>query len=213
MQISHAEAHKLIQHSMDKPLPREDKSVLASHLQTCPECKRYDAEIKDVETVLRSAMKNRWNLTPAPPDMNAILGKVGFSPQGRLGMQLAAIGLMIMLVMFGTWRFVNINIVPANTVQIVPIPTPSTQMTNTSTVAPVCSEIIYIVEQGDTLDGIAKLFLTSPEAIMELNNLHSETIETGSRVKIPACLTPFMTSHPTTVTVTFSPAPLTALSP
>jgi hypothetical protein len=213
MQISHAEAHKLIQHSMDKPLPQEDKSALASHLQTCLECNRYEAEIKDAETVLRSAMKNRWSLTPAPLDMNAIIGKIGFSPQGRLGMQLAAVGLMIMLVMFETWRFVNINIAPVNTVQIAPIPTPSTQMTNTSTVAPVCSEIIYIVEQGDTLEGIAKLFLTSPEAIMELNNLHSEAIRTGSRIKIPACLTPFMTSHPTTSTVTFSPAPSTALSP
>lgn len=198
---------------MDSPLLWEDETTLTAHLQTCSECRNYGSEIKDVESTLRSAMNKHWNLTPAPLNMNAIKGRLGFSPQGRLSAQLVVISLMVMLVIFGAWRFVNISIIPTNTVQIAPIPTPSTQMTNTSTIAPNCSEIIYTVEEGNTLEGIAELFSTSPEAIMELNNLQFKAIEVGSKIKIPACFTPSMTSLPATLTVTFSPAPLTASSP
>ena len=213
MQISHAEAHKLIQQSMDDSLPQEDKSTLDAHLQTCPECRTYGNEIRDVEVVLHSVMSKHWAFAPASLDMNSIKGKAHFSPQGRLGMQMVMISLMVMLVMFGTWRFVNINIVPTKTMQIAPIPTPSPQMTSTRTLAPNCDEIIYIVEKGDSLESIAALFSTSKEAIMELNHLQSNTIEAGNKIEIPVCFTPSATVRPATFTVTFSPAPLTVSSP
>jgi hypothetical protein len=213
MQISHAEAHKLIQQTMDSPLREEDETFLTVHLQTCPECSSYRNEIRDVEATLRSVMNKHWNLIPAPLDMDALNGKVRFSPQGKLSMQLAMIGLMVMLVMLGTWRFVTINIAPTNTVQIAPIPTPSAQMTSTRASIQNCDETIYIVQNGETLESIALLFSTSPEIVMELNNLQSEVIEVGSKIKIPICFTPSATVRPVTFTVTFSPAPLTVSSP
>lgn len=213
MQISHAEAHKLIQYSMDKSLLQEDESALASHLQTCSECARYNADIKDIGFTLRSAMNKHWNLIPAPLDLDAVKGKVGFSSRGRLGVQLAVISLMVMLVVFGAWRFVNINVVPTKTIQISPIPTPSTQMTNTRAMVQNCDEIIYTVQNGETLESIAVLFSTAPEALIELNNLNSDMVQAGNKIKILTCFTPSATIRPTTFTVTFSPAPSTISSP
>jgi hypothetical protein len=214
MQISHAETHKLIQYSMDCQLPQEDEKTLASHLQTCLECNRYNAEIKDAESTLRSTMNKHWNLTPPPLYINSIRGeKVEFSPYGRLGMQLAAISLMVMLVVFGTWRFVGGDVTPTTTIQISPIPTPSAQMTSTHTLNQNCGEIVYTVQQGETLESIAELFSTSPESIMKLNKPASGTLQAGNKIKILTCFTPSATIRPVTFTVTFSPAPLKVSTP
>jgi hypothetical protein len=212
MQISHAEAHKLIQQSMDSPLLREDEGSLSAHVQTCPECNTYRDEIRDVEDTLRTVMNKHWNSSPAPLGINAITG-ARLNPQGRLGVQLVMVSLMIMLAVFGAWRFVNMNVVPTKTIQVSPIPTPSTQMTSTRILAQNCNEIIYTVQKGETLESIAGLFSISPEAIMELNNLQSDTIQAGSKIKILTCFTPSATVRPVTFTVTFSPAPLTASTP
>ncbi len=198
---------------MDDPLLREEENALVIHLQTCPECSAYRSETKDVEATLRSVMSKHWNLNPASLDMDALTGKVRFSPQGRFSAQLVMISLMVMLAMFGAWRFVNINIAPTKTLEISPIPTPSMQMTSTRTSAQNCNEIIYVVKKGETLESIALSFSTSKEAIMELNHLQSDTIEAGSKIWIPICFTPSATVRPATFTVTYSPAPLTALSP
>jgi hypothetical protein len=212
MQISHAEAHKLIQQAMDNSLLREDENTLSNHLQTCPECSTYRDELRDVEVLLRSVMSKHWALTPVPLGVSPIKGKVHFNPQGRLGTQLVMISLMVMLIMLGTWRFVNLNIVPTKTMQIAPIPTPSTQMTGTRTLAPNCDAIVYIVKKGDTLESIATTFSTTTEAIVEWNHLQSTAIEAGNKIEVPVCFTPSATVRPATFTVTFSPAPLTASS-
>ena len=210
MQISHVEAHKLIQRSLDGTLLQEEISALVAHLQTCPECSTYRDEIRDVEDTLRLTMSKHWNLPPAPLDMNAITGS-RLNLQDRLVIQLAMVSLVILLIAFGAWRFVNINIFPTKTIQISPIPTPSTQ--KTSTLAQNCSEIVYTVQKGETLESIAGLFSTSPEAIMELNNLPSNTIQAENKIRVPTCLTPASTARPVTFTVTFSPALMTALAP
>jgi hypothetical protein len=213
MQISHAEARQLIQRSADAKLTRDDESALAAHLQSCPECGRHQTEIKDVEDALRSTMIKHWSHAPAPLDMNTITGGVRFGPQGRLGTQLVAISLMVLLLVFGAWRFVNVNVTPTMTMQISPIPTPSPQMTGTSTRAQNCNEVIHIVQQGETLEDIAISFSTSQEAILELNGLKPGTMRAGSRIRVPACFPPSATVDPVSFTLTYSPAPLTASSP
>jgi hypothetical protein len=212
MQISHAEAHRLIQQSFEDSLPREEENALTVHLQACPECSSYRDELKDLEYILRSTMNKHWGLT-STLNVDAVAGKV--NSQGRLGIQLAAISLTIMLVVVGAWRLINSNIAPANMTppQVSPIPTPSTQMTSTRTLDSNCEEIAYTVREGDTLAGIAAMFSTPVETILNWNNLQSDLLEAGSEITIPVCFTPSATAHPATFTVTFSPAPLTEPSP
>ncbi|MBI5950095.1 MAG: LysM peptidoglycan-binding domain-containing protein [Chloroflexi bacterium] len=212
MQISHAEAHTLIQQSFDDSLPREEENALTVHLQTCPECSSYRDELRDVEYTLRSTMNKHWGLTPVL-SMDVVTGKV--NSHGRLGLQLATISLTVMLVVVSAWRLINSNITPANLTppQVSPIPTPSTQMTSTRALASNCEEIAYTVREGDTLAGIAAMFSTSVETIADWNNLQSDLLKAGSEITVPVCFTPSATAHPATFTVTFSPAPLTASSP
>jgi hypothetical protein len=212
MQISHAEAHRLIQQSFDDSLPQEEENALTVHLQACPECSSYRDKLRNVEYTLRSTMNKHWGLTSAL-SMDAVTGKV--NAHGRLGLQLATISLTVMLVMVGAWRLINSNITPSNMTppQVSPIPTPSTQMTSTRTLASNCGEIAYTVREGDTLAGIAAMFSTSVATIVNWNNLQPSLLEAGSEITIPVCFTPSATAHPATFTVTFSPAPLTASSP
>lgn len=86
-------------------------------------------------------------------------------------------------------------------------------MTNTRAMVQNCDEIIYTVQNGETLESIAVLFSTVPEALMELNNLNSDMVQAGNKIKILTCFTPSATIRPTTFTVTFSPAPSTISSP
>lgn len=46
------------------------------------------------------------------------------------------------------------------------------------------NEAQYEVKKGDTLDTIAKLFGTTKEKLMNLNNLKTETIKTGDVIKV-----------------------------
>jgi hypothetical protein len=213
MKLSHAEAHQLIQQSVDTPLPQDKEDLLDFHLQNCPDCGVYRNQINDVETVLRSTMNKHWSASPASFDADAITGKVKASPQGRLGTQLVMISLTIMLVMFGAWRLVNTSVIPATIapLQISPIPTPSTL--HARTLAPNCEEVVYTVQEGDTFAGIASRFSTTAEIIMDWNQIQPDALMVGNRISIPVCITPSATVHSTTLTLTFSPAPSITSSP
>lgn len=198
---------------MDITLPKDKEDLLGFHLQNCPDCGAYRNQVNDIETVLRSTMSKHWSSSPAALDVDAITEKVKTSPQGRLGTQLVMISLTVMLVIFGTWRLVNTNAVSATSVppQISPIPTPSTL--HTRTLAPNCEEIVYTVQEGDTLAGIASRFSTTAETIMDWNQLQPDALMVGNRISIPVCVTPSATAYSTALKLTFSPAPLTVTSP
>lgn len=64
------------------------------------------------------------------------------------------------------------------------------------------SETTYVVQKGDTLWAIASAYNTTPQAIIELNNLTSSTLSIGQKLKIPSTITtPEPTPEENTYTV------------
>ncbi len=57
--------------------------------------------------------------------------------------------------------------------------------TNTPSARATPSYTTYVVQAGDTLDGIARRFGTTVAAIMEVNNLTSTTIHAGTQLLVP----------------------------
>jgi LysM repeat protein len=112
---------------------------------------------------------------------------------------------------------------------------PSGSPTGTPTYTPISytptpAYLVYIVQPGDTLSGIARRFGTTVQAIMELNSLTSDLLSIGQELLIPGtrvASTPLAapsstatnvaiasTSTPTpTPTATFSPIPTSTASP
>ena len=46
--------------------------------------------------------------------------------------------------------------------------------------------VTYIVQRGETLTGLARRFRTSPEVLRQLNQLHTDDIRSGQRLRVPA---------------------------
>ena len=64
-------------------------------------------------------------------------------------------------------------------------PTPTETLSPTASAAPTPTQIIYTVQTGDTLGGIALRFGVSVEAIQSLNNLDTTLIYVGQALQIP----------------------------
>src|SRR3970040_1561526 len=107
MQITHAEAHKLIQFNADRSLTMQEKITLSIHLKDCLECRTYAAEIKEVESILLSAMRRQWNLQSIPLLIDAISAKRNSRIQTNmiLATRTAAIGVVFLAFIFSAWQF------------------------------------------------------------------------------------------------------------
>jgi LysM repeat protein len=69
------------------------------------------------------------------------------------------------------------------------IPAPAATTTTTApggSVAPSGSDQIYVVKSGDTLSAIARKYNTTVRAIRTANNLTTDRIKVGDKLKIPA---------------------------
>lgn len=92
---------------------------------------------------------------------------------------------------------------------------PATSPTATLTYTPISytptpAHLVYVVEAGDTLSGIARRFNTTVNAIMEMNSLSSDLLSIGQELFIPgrrqaAASSPTLT--PTTTSATPTPTP------
>jgi LysM repeat protein len=89
----------------------------------------------------------------------------------------------------------------------VPYPTPTMALLPTSTLDPVqaaisnCNTVIYVVQQGDSLSGIALNYGVPIEEIKVFNGLANNSVFTGSPLTIPLCkraATPGPSPTPTT---------------
>ena len=214
MQITHAEAIRLIQFSADKALPfKQEKILLDEHLQECSECRAYVNQLNEMENVLQSVLRKQWNLHPAPLIINTLTGKEkGKKNQGALLItRNAIISIAFLAFVLIGWQF-TLSAKSNNGVQpgLLPIPTPSALFTATSFPSQNCSNTEYQVQKNDTLDSIADHFSTSKERLMSLNHLYTETIDPATKLLIPICeLTPTTTTHPPTFTITPFLQPIT----
>jgi LysM repeat protein len=66
--------------------------------------------------------------------------------------------------------------------------------------------VLYQVQAGDTLDGIALQFSVPKETIMEFNGMKGEIIGPAMQIRIPICdHTPTATINTPTTTITITP--------
>ena len=211
MQITHEQAHHLIQLRLDRAVDKSQRIALSAHLKDCSECQMYLNELKEVETTLTRLLKQQWDHQPAPLSIAALSQRRQSipSPSPILATRTAALSLVLMALFFGVWQFMLSN--PAASRQgplpLLPVPTPSTSSTSTSTAFESCEMTLYTVQPGDTLAGIAVLFSVPEADIRQANSLTAESLSAGLQLIIPICyFTPTSTVHPATFTTTHTPA-------
>jgi LysM repeat protein len=214
MQITHEEAHKLIQYDADAELNPQQKEILSAHLKNCVDCQVYAKDIKEVESILVPVLKRHLNLQALPLSAQQIASKRNSKIQANiwLATRTAMIGFVFMAVALTFWQFIlpsrsAFSQLPTN---VLPVPTPSTQSTqstSTSIQFQNCEMIIYGVQENDTLESITDQFSIAKEVIMAINHLKIETVDHKMELLIPICdSTPTGTVHPTTLTKTHTPA-------
>ena len=64
--LSHWQAQQYLQQSADGRLAASANAELQSHLQACPECRAYAAELEALEAALVRALHARWDQRRAP---------------------------------------------------------------------------------------------------------------------------------------------------
>ena len=210
MQITHEEARRLIQFKADKVLSQTNEEKLNAHLKGCTECRTYFDDVTETESVLRQTLRKQWNARPLPLQMDVIYGKVNFrkSVNAFLTTRKSLIGVVSLFFAFFAWQSMTTrNTSPVQnipgTVPLIPTPSLQYQYTATSTLREDCSEIWYIVQEGDTLEGIARQFSVSKADITSANDLKNESISPMQELVIPACgTTPTGTIYPPTFTIT-----------
>src|SRR5215207_5649432 len=193
MQITHEQARKLIQFSLDGLLPSPDKAMLSAHLHDCSDCQAYANEIKEVENLLFSTMKRQWSLRPVPLSITALIGKKRkIQSSTFLAIRSAAIIFFFFALFFSIWQFASSGpAIPGTVPLVVPsVPTPSAQTaqsTSTKLTAETCEMIMYSVQENDTLASIANRFLVAEDEIMEINHLKTDSVSISMELLITVC--------------------------
>ena len=206
MELTHEEARQLIQFDPDHALTQNKQTLLRAHLKGCADCRAYHANLNEIEINLQRVMHREWDLRPTPLSIAVLTSKRNFI--GRLNILLATrtalVSIALLVFIFGIWQIKLITSYTSNRtpLNILPVPTPSAQLTSTTIGVQNCEEIRYIVQENDTLEGLAEQFSTSKESIMTANDMKIEAIRGGTELIIPVCdYTPTSTVNPPTGTI------------
>jgi hypothetical protein len=200
MQITHTEAHRLIQYDLDHVLNPEKERSLLAHLKECDDCRAYAVEMRRVENKLRQVMNKKWNRHgPLPLSMDSIKIQGGLTrtSQNLFQFRTALISMVLVAFSFIIWQITATSFDASGQIPstILPVPTPSTLIT-ASLASPTCEWTLHKVEESDTLDSIALQYSVSKQDIMTFNEMDSEWIYESMEIKIPQCaITPTMTAH------------------
>lgn len=210
MQITHQEAHRLIQFRADGGLKAQQRNLLASHLQECANCQHYADSLESMETMLRPMLQRNWKRDPLPFPVALLTAKREQRISDRIVAvtRIAAFAVVFLGFFFSAWNFsVSSRHTPTPFLQGIPvIPTPftSASMAATETDLGNCTMTSYVVEKHDTLAGIAHRFSASTEQILQINSIKNETVVVGQSLNIPVCPSP--AANPTaSQTITFTP--------
>ncbi|HJZ11965.1 MAG TPA: zf-HC2 domain-containing protein, partial [Acidobacteriota bacterium] len=156
MEITHEEARRLIQHNADEALNQNKQIMLRAHLKDCADCRVYAAELNEIENTF-------------PLSMNVLPSKRKFKERTSIivAIRTALVGIAIVVFNLSLWQIqlTNSETLGQAPLSILPVPTPSTQLTSTRTVSQNCEEIRYKVQENDTLESVADGFSTSKESI------------------------------------------------
>jgi len=204
MQLTHDEARRLIEYDSDRALNSEKQRALTAHLQECGACRLHAVEMNDIENVLRDVMQKHWNQPPLPLSMDSI--KIHAKHVNSLfawRVSLASVAMVTFLFLVWGFKTTAFNSTDQRPLGVLPVPTPSVQLTTASAIPTRCDSVIYEVQEFDTLDNIADQFFVSREEIMAFNNMHSDQINESMELFIPQCNnTPTDTVHTPTTTLT-----------
>ena len=210
MQITHEEARRLIQINADAALNPQQKTMLLTHIRTCLESRVYAEEIQEVENILLPMMKKAWNRHPIPLSSSDL--KVGRSIESShgnlLAMRTAIVSFIFVAFVFSAWQLTRSGqpLPGLSPLKVSSVPTPSIESTNTTISSKSCDLIHYQVQESDTLASLTDRFSISKDELLSLNNLKTETINSGMTLLLPDCnLTPTSTIWPTVATTTFTP--------
>jgi hypothetical protein len=208
MAITHEEAHRLIQFKADAALKESDENLLEAHLSSCIDCKRYETNINELESILQPLMQRKWNQYPLPHStgkaasggLNKLQANIFFATR------IAAMGIICIAFLFNIWQYTQsggkgATLPPAD---IPLIPTPSLQSTQTMMTNQKCEPIRYRVQSNDTLESIANQFSIPVEEIKNANNLMTENLNISMSLSIPVC-NPTPAGTPNIIRTKFTP--------
>ena len=207
MQITHLEAHRLIQYNLDRALDPEKQKSLFAHLQECEDCRGYADGMRAVENQLQRVMNKQWNLSPLPLSIDSIKTQINLTRgvPNLLQFRTALVSMVLVACSFFIWQLTSTihNSSGQAPSTILPVPTPSTQLSTASLASPTCEWTLHKVDAPDTLESIAFEYSVSKQDIMIFNGMDSELIDESMEIKIPQCnVTPTMTAHLPTTTLT-----------
>lgn len=207
MQITHMEAHQLIQYNLDRALNSEKQKRLFAHLQECDTCRAYADGMHDMENVLHQVMHKQWNHHPLPLSMDSIRSQNIFPKNAHslFVLRTALVSIVLVAFSFLIWQLRTTvdNSSEQISLSLAPVPTPSIQLSTASLESPECSWSLHKVDRMDTLDNIARQYSVSKDEIIIFNKMNSDLIYESMELKIPQCNpTPTVTAHMPTTTLT-----------
>lgn len=191
MPITHEEARRLIHFDADQALKMEQKSILYVHLKDCRECRDYANSLVNMTAMLSSTMGKRWNRPLRPLPIAVLLPKRNsrITESFLMATRIAAVGVMAIALLFSVRQVTGPVEGGPGTIPVSapPIPTPSIQTTSTETLLQNCGRILYVVQQEDTIEGIATQFSISKEEIIAANGLDDGVLRAGTELMIESC--------------------------
>lgn len=209
-EISHQQAQTYLQTATDESLRADEKALLDAHLLGCGVCRAYANEIARLESALRTTMQHRWDVPSLPLRLDQILNWQKTTSLRRVPSMLAAPILVVLLVLFAVTLTrgqltSRVNAATASaTVVVTTVPTPSAQLTHINTAIAKCTNVIYTIQDGDTLESISAAYSISKEEITEYNNLESEQLTPFAYLILPIC--DHQTTSTPSTTLTYTPS-------
>jgi len=213
--MTHQNVQALLQAAADKTLMPEEQMALDAHLAGCKNCRSYAWDLVELQDGLRRVMRQQWNKHQASLSIQTIKirsKKVLLQNKitGTIG-RFAVIPLLafafVMAVKMAVPQQVTLNTVTSLTPELsYRTPTPPSRLTATKLNTQVCEKVTYLVQENDTLDGIAARYDVQKEAIMTYNELASDSLAANTKLVIPLCKhTPTGTTTVPALTITTSP--------
>lgn len=210
--ITHQKIQALLQTAADQTLPPNEQMALDGHLVSCAECRAYAQDLTMLESDLQRVMRRHWNVRSQPLPLETIrrrsnrlatqnqfvsmIGRFAFVPM------LAFVVFMVMSTKAVDPQQASpgMNLALSNTPNISLLaPRPPVDFTATKSRTQTCARMTYVVQEHDTLYGVAVKYGISKELIAEYNGLTNDSLEPGRILAIPLCehLFPETTTTPT----------------
>ena len=206
VELTHQQVRVLLQTGVEQALSPDEKMALDGHVSGCAECRRYAENLVALQAGLRQMLHRRWDGARPSFSTHLLVARSGQKArQAKMAVTVGRLALVPLLVFLflAVYQSPGLRqIFPAASAVTVPAPgadwnTPTPPARSTVTpVAQNCPEVTYIVQENDTLAGIAAHFLVSKAAIMAYNGMSGEHLDAGTALVIPLC----STSTPTTTT-------------